>query len=400
MDLMQNDTRYTATTLSEEDALQHLSDTLHTLTGKNYIISARVAYLKLQIKDHKFPIKVRTVTVHENCGCREAEEHITRILTIIALDLDLSHVLNSTHNAHAVIPASTTHLTSFDVVGMFDNVLLDEAYHRIGAFIAAAYMRRPGFRINAAHQTAKWSKLVTPKSSHSYFNFDQALGLFKATLYCDYSKAAGTVYLSNKGVPMGGCSSTIIASLLCASIELIILPLAKLHYGSNLLYFRFVDDVISSLKSSEFLTLFQPHFQLAGMTYEESPPDADGGLPFLESKFYTSPTGVHAAHYCKRHTLFPRSTDLPHRGSALSRSAQEQLVMALAIRVYRSTSTIQLFTNALLTYCFRNRSYPRHLFQTAFCRVLTSNPTNKFNIAAPASHIAHQHLRRGTLMAI
>lgn len=400
--VMNNDDRYQRTTLNDSEAQLLLQQTLLKYTNKHFTVAPRAPFMQTQIKDHSQPLpKVRNVCNHANAGCRQAEDHLTRILTLVMKDLDSKHVLTSTHQAHTSIPSTTTNLEAFDIEGMFDNVRLDEAYDRIGSFITSSFASRPGARINAAHKHhTRWTNW-SPKDEHHYYNCQQALGLLHTILHQDYAHASGVIYRSLRGIPMGGCPSTIIASLLCLSIELELLPLARTHYGPDMVYNRFVDDAISSLTPIQFLTLFQPHFQQAGMRFIHSPRASDGGVPFLESTFYSSAKGTHATHYSKRYHLFPNSIDLSHRGSATPQSNQIARIKAEAIRLYRVTSTVEAYANALLKLQFRNRAYPLRLFQSSFLHTLTHClTTNKYGIPSPQLHHAYLAIGQGKLLKL
>ena len=187
----------------------------------------------------------------------------------------------------------------------------------------------------------------------------------------------------------------------CYSNYIELLPLARSHYGPDMVYNRFVDDAISSLTPIQFLTLFQPHFQQAGMRFIHSPRASDGGVPFLESTFYSSAKGTHATHYSKRYHLFPNSIDLSHRGSATPQSNQIARIKAEAIRLYRVTSTVEAYANALLNLQFRNRAYPLRLFQSSFLYTLTHcHTTNKYGILSPQLHHAYLAIGQGKLLKL
>ena len=382
-DTMSKAARYEATTLNtaEWHALQTMS--LYTLTGKHYSVFEDVPYMRIQAKDHKIPMKWRPVCSHFKRGAREAETHLLKILTLIQNKLPRSHVISSTFAAHQQVPMNATHAQSHDIEGMFDAIVIDEAYASISEFINQAFDAHPNKIISTTRRVATWSKPTRTNNAHEHHTREQALGLLKHILYEDYVIAGTTIFHSTAGVGMGMQCSSIISCLCCLSIEIHLLPLARLHYA-NFFYVRYCDDVLCSLTPVQFHILFDIHFKRMGMKFITSPFEHDGSAAFLESSFHCTPTGMHAKHYCKRYQLFDEA-DLPHRGSATSAAAQLRQITCAAIRFYRANSTLSCFVNSLILQQRRNPKYERSLFAKAFTRIL-ADADNRYGIANSDTH--------------
>ena len=350
--------------------------------------------MKGQYKNHKPGnyIKIRPVCSHFQAGSRQAAEHLLLILNLIAEDLHLPHILTSTWDAHTKIPVDTDHIDAHDVDGMFDQVHLDQAYHRIAAFITASYSTRQHQHISVrSAKKARWVKATTNPFHH--YTLSQSLAILHHTLFEDYAQAGNIIYRSIRGIPMGGVASTAIANLLAASLEIKLLPIVNARYP-NFFYIRFVDDILCSLPAGIFISIFGPHFKQIGMDFTTSDKDELGGVSFLESTFHTHP--LYATHYCKKHTLFKRP-DLPHPASAMSPSHKHAQVDAAGIRFYRATSSIKAFANALILLKERNPGYPPHLFSRAFRKIIHPH-TNRFSIVNPHAHPALHAISNSTLL--
>ena len=395
-DTMSKGTRYKPTTYTIPEWHARQCASLLSSTGKHYNVYHHPPKMKLQPKDHKSPIKFRPVCSHHHRGAHAAETHLLHILNLIALDIPQDHVVSSTFQSHLRIPRNTTHINSHDVEGMFDNIILDEAYKRIGHFISESFDRRPLSRINTTHGKPKWSTNTHPSSQYEYHTKAQALALLHHILYEDYCIAGSVIYHSTSGVPMGGRCSSLLSCLCCTSLELTLLPLARAHY-TNFFYLRYCDDVICSLLPDQFHALFDTHFKQIGLKFITSAIEPDGGVPFLESSFHCTPSGLVARHYCKRFLTFPSETDLPHRGSATSIPAQRRQIHCSAIRFYRASSTITNFTNSLILQQRRNPSYERKLFSQAFTSII-SNPNNRYNTLPCQSPHCYAAIKTGRLL--
>ena len=395
-DTMSKGNRYQPSTYTIPEWHARQCASLLSSTGKHYDVYHHPPKMKLQPKDHKTPIKFRPVCSHHHRGAHSAETHLLHILNLISLDIPQDHVVSSTFQSHLRIPSNTSNINSHDVEGMFDNIILDEAYKRIGHFISEAFDRRPLSRINTTHGKPHWSTNTRPASQYEYHTKEQALGLLYHILHEDYCIAGDIIYHSTSGVPMGGRCSSLLSCLCCTSLELTLLPLARLHFP-NFFYLRYCDDVICSLSPRHFHTLFDKHFKQIGLKFITSAIEPDGGVPFLESSFHCTSSGLIARHYCKRFLTFPSETDLPHRGSATSIPAQCRQITCSAIRFYRASSTLANFTNSLILQQRRNPTYERKLFSKAFTSII-SNPNNRYDALPSRSYHCYAAIKSGTLL--
>jgi len=330
-------------------------------------------------------------------GPRQAEDALKKILALVAQQLDLTHVVSSTYDSQCKTPTHTTHIRCRDVDGMYDKIILSEAYSRVAELITTAYANHPNCCVNTHHTRAFWSKKPLASSPTTQYTLQQTLGLLHWILYEDYVYAQGTILHSIRGVAMGGAASCAIANLTAAHIESKLLPYLRTQIP-NLVYLRYVDDILTNLSDARFDTLVAPHYAVAGMQMSTTEPLPDGSTPFLESTLKPSPHNpLVAKHYNKRHHLFPWERDLPHRGGGTSHLSQCRQVFPALLRIYRATTTVNAFIQSIIQLRIRNPSYPSSLFQTAFIRVL-KRPTNRYGVTNPKHHKYHTAIRNKRIL--
>jgi hypothetical protein len=378
------DDRYEVTPLTAPQLQQRHQDGLLAATNRSFDIPLRVPPLNLQLKDHKVSadVKPRPVCSHTKAGPRKAEDALAKILSLVAQQFDLSHVLNSTFDGQCKTPTHTHLIRVRDVDGMYDRIHLQEAYARVSELITTAYAAHPNTCINIYHTKAFWSKKPVPSSPTTQYTLQQSLGLLQWIIFEDYVYTQGTILHSVRGVPMGGAASPQIANLTAAHIEIKLLPYLRQHIP-NLLFLRYVDDILTNLPDAQFNALVAPHYAVAGMQMTTTEPLPNGGTPFLEATLHTSTNNpLTTKHYNKRHHLFPQERDLPHQGGGTSHLSHNRQVFPALLRIYRATSNVEDFINSIIHLRSKNPTYHPHLFQKAFTKVLR-RPHNRYNVTNP-----------------
>lgn len=141
------------------------------------------------------------------------------------------------------------------------------------------------------------------------------------------------------------------------------------------------------------------------MRFIHSPRAPDGGVPFLESTFYSSAKGTHATHYSKRYHLFPKSINLSHRGSATGIPHSPNKLPALKQKPFDYTESPPRLKRMPTPPSNSNfataPTYPLRLFQSSFLHTPTHcHTTNKYGIPHPQLHYTYRAIGQGKLLKL